>query len=348
MDESPVTGQSRFELAPPRRFLLPAILLLLSEEPRHGYMVMKELQTFRFGNVDRPSVYRALAQLEADGYLDSWPETPELGRPRHVYGLTAAGEQVLRSWMGVIKDDRDCLDRVLRRYQATGTADSVLAAVDGNWATVSGGEWSPVPSVAAPRRSGFAVVRKDSRADASRSARASHAAPGRFSVDSERSVILIEVRSSVGPISFGAVGITGSIEATVCNGAVLAEREPRAHLDIPVDELRSGNSLYDAELLRRIDARRFPSAAIDLRESDAGGASNAFRLVGELTFHGVSRPVEGTVSATAPTDDRIVVTGAQVFDIRDFNIASPTVLMLRIYPDVRVRLHVEAIREKDT
>ena len=36
------------------------------------------------------------------------------------------------------------------------------------------------------------------------------------------------------------------------------------------------------------------------------------------------------------------MTGEEVVDIRDFGIASPTVLMLRIYPDVRVRLHVEA------
>ena len=347
MEERPATGQSRFELAPPRRFLLPAILLLLSEEPGHGYMVMKELRTFRFGNVDRPSVYRALAQLEADGYLESWSETTELGRTRHVYGLTAAGEHVLRSWMGVIKDDRDGLDRVLRRYQATRTADAVLASVEVDWASVSGGEWSPVPSVAAPRRSGFAVVNPSSRGDALPEQRIGDSTPGRFLVEPERSVILIEVRSSVGPISFGAVGITGSVDATICNGAVLADSQPRAHLDIPVDQLRSGNSLYDAELLRRIDARRFRSSSIDLRESDAAGASNAFRLVGDLTFHGVSRPVEGTVSATVPTDDRIVVTGEQVFDIRDFNITSPTVLMLRIYPDVRVRLHVEANREKD-
>ena len=37
-----------------------------------------------------------------------------------------------------------------------------------------------------------------------------------------------------------------------------------------------------------------------------------------------------------------VITGEQVLDIRDFAIPSPTVLMLRIYPDVRVRLQVEA------
>jgi hypothetical protein len=37
-----VTGSSRcrFELTPPRHFLYPAILLLLVEQPRHGYRVV--------------------------------------------------------------------------------------------------------------------------------------------------------------------------------------------------------------------------------------------------------------------------------------------------------------------
>jgi hypothetical protein len=42
------------------------------------------------------------------------------------------------------------------------------------------------------------------------------------------------------------------------------------------------------------------------------------------------------------TDRRLVVRGEQVVDIRDFGVASPTVLMLRIYPDVEVGLQVEA------
>jgi hypothetical protein len=56
----------------------------------------------------------------------------------------------------------------------------------------------------------------------------------------------------------------------------------------------------------------------------------------------VTRPAEGTVCVEAISDRRLVITGEQVFDIRDFAVASPTMLMLRIYPDVRVRLHAEA------
>jgi hypothetical protein len=61
-----------------------------------------------------------------------------------------------------------------------------------------------------------------------------------------------------------------------------------------------------------------------------------------VTFHGVSKPLDGTVSVTMPCDHTLVIRGEQVVDIRDFGVASPTVLMLRIYPDVVVGLQVEA------
>ena len=74
--------------------------------------------------------------------------------------------------------------------------------------------------------------------------------------------------------------------------------------------------------------------------------ARATGLQGELTFHGISRLVEGTVRVESVSDDRVVISGEQVFDIRDFAVSSPTMLMLRIFPDVRVRLHAEAERSE--
>ena len=150
---SAAAGASRFELAPPRRFVLPAILLLLTEQPGYGYSLEKDLREFRFGPIDRPTVYRTLAQLEADGLVESWSEAPTAGQARRMYGVTPLGERALRVWMSVIKEERDCLGRVLRRYQATGTVDAVLAEVEGGWAAALGFGWSPVATTApAPRR----------------------------------------------------------------------------------------------------------------------------------------------------------------------------------------------------
>jgi polyisoprenoid-binding protein YceI len=119
---------------------------------------------------------------------------------------------------------------------------------------------------------------------------------------------------------------------------------PSGRLIIDVAALNSGNSLYDAELLRRIDARTYPAALVDLRECCPSGPGPRYRLAGELTLHGVTRLAEGTVTVEAVSDTRLVITGEQVFDIRDFAIPSPTMLMLRIFPDVRVHLHAEAER----
>ena len=94
--------------------------------------------------------------------------------------------------------------------------------------------------------------------------------------------------------------------------------------------LNSGNHFYDAELLRRIDARRYPTATVDLRECASSGPGSRYRLAGELTFHGVTRPAEGTVTVEAKSARRLVITGEQVFDIRDFAVPSPTVLMFHL------------------
>ena len=350
----PVAQHSRFELAPPRRFLLPALLLLLSEEPGYGYNLAKGLEDLRFGRVDRPSVYRALAQLERDGLVESWAGTPKAGQARRVYGLTDEGQRALRGWMGVIKQERDCLDLVLRRYVATGTVDAALAEAEGGWAAVTGHPWSPVSATSRIERHRHGIqpavpdVRRREVLSNGRDEPAvavpfpSGPTRARFAVVPDRSVILIEARSTVGPITFGAVGVTGVIEAELHDGEVQPGRAPSAHLEIEVTRLRSGNGLYDAELLRRIDARRHPVVALDLRGCSAVGAADRFHVDGEVTFHGATRPIQGTVNVSLPSPGKLVVSGEQVFDIRDFDIASPTVLMLRIYPDVLVQLQVEA------
>jgi polyisoprenoid-binding protein YceI len=162
----------------------------------------------------------------------------------------------------------------------------------------------------------------------------------------DRCAMLIEARSTVGPISFGTVGISGSIQADVTGTVLSTDIAPSGRLTVDVSGLSSGNKLYDAELLRRIDARRFPTVTVDLRECTVRGPGARYRLAGEITFHGVTRPAEGTVNVEALSSRRLKITGEQVFDIRDFSVSSPTMLMLRIYPDIRVRLHAEAELEE--
>ena len=109
-------GRCRFGLSAPRHFLYPALLLLLAEEPRHGYRLVDSLLRLGFGPVDRPSVYRALGDLEGDGLLHSWEASSTAGSTRQVYGVTPEGVNQLSAWMGVLVEERDALENVLKRF----------------------------------------------------------------------------------------------------------------------------------------------------------------------------------------------------------------------------------------
>lgn len=163
-----------------------------------------------------------------------------------------------------------------------------------------------------------------------------------YRVVPERAAVVLVARSNAGPITFGATGIEGLIEAEVARGAVSVKTTPNAHLKVPIDRLTSGNQLYDAELLRRVDARMYPNAVVELREAFPVGATGRYHVEGELTFHGVTRNMAGTVTVSFPEPGRMVVEGEQILDMRGFEITPPAVAMLRIYPDVRVQLHLEA------
>jgi polyisoprenoid-binding protein YceI len=166
-----------------------------------------------------------------------------------------------------------------------------------------------------------------------------------FRVVPDRAAVVFVARSNAGTITFGATGIEGSIEAEVNQGALSVRIPPAARLEVPIDKLTSGNQLYDAELMRRVDARLFPHAVVELQKVSPVGRTGRYHVQGDLTFHGVTQTMEGTVSVSFPSPERMVVEGEQVLDMRHFHITPPTVAMLRIYPDVRVQLHLEAKME---
>lgn len=145
----------------------------------------------------------------------------------------------------------------------------------------------------------------------------------------------------MGPISFGTTALEGHLEAVVVGGALSPDPAPRAELRVDLAALRSGNSVYDAELARRLDVRRYPVTAVTLHSLERIDADDRYLVTGSVGIHGVTRTIEGSVSAVLGDEGRCTVSGEQAFDIRDFGIPTPTVLMLRIFPDVHVHLRVE-------
>ena len=327
---APEDGASRFELAPPRRFILPAILLLLSEHPGYGYGLVPRLEEFHFGHVDRPAVYRALAQLETDGLVAGGVRgTPARARPGAVYSVTALGERVLRVWMGVIKEEHDYLGQALRRYQATG--HDRRRAGRGRGRLVVGPRCRVVPGLLDLGRrrrpvplesdgdlqvhglAGYVAqsgcgeagdqapdVDVDGDATEPETATAGLTA---FELDPERSAVLIDVRSTVGPLSFGTLGVDGH-DPRRRRGRPVAHRP--ATFWTP-HHRRLGSQLGQPALRRRAAApdrrpavsRRRPSSCASARRAGRGPGTAS---PGELTFHGVTRLAEGTVSVDAVSD----------------------------------------------
>ncbi|MDQ3855855.1 MAG: helix-turn-helix transcriptional regulator, partial [Chloroflexota bacterium] len=62
-------------VAPPRSWLTPYLLILLRSWQGYGYELVRQLAMFGFGWVDPGSVYRALRELEGDGYVVSQWDT---------------------------------------------------------------------------------------------------------------------------------------------------------------------------------------------------------------------------------------------------------------------------------
>jgi polyisoprenoid-binding protein YceI len=66
---------------------------------------------------------------------------------------------------------------------------------------------------------------------------------------------------------------------------------------------------------------------------------------GDLSFRGVTRSVDGKMAMSAVDDRTIRLEGASKFNIRDFGMEPPRILMLRVEPEVNVRVEIVAERE---
>jgi PadR family transcriptional regulator PadR len=100
------------------RMLKPTLLLLLHHGPAHGYTLLEQLGEFGLGDLNPSVVYRALRDMEAEGWvISTWDEEQTHGPPRRVYRLTALGDEVLAMWTQDLMESRRKIDYLLGAYR---------------------------------------------------------------------------------------------------------------------------------------------------------------------------------------------------------------------------------------
>ena len=157
-------------------------------------------------------------------------------------------------------------------------------------------------------------------------------AMARYRIVPERSRVWIDARSSLHPIRSSTDGLEGYIDLDAGAGAV----------SLPVSRLSSGNPLEDREMRNRVDAKRFPTIDGTVTRIEPIDGAGRYRVAGDLVFRGVSRPCEDEVRIETADDGSVRIEGRSTFDVRDFGMQPPRILMLRVHPEVTVRVEIVA------
>jgi len=101
----------------PKNFLRPCLLLLLREEPAHGYDLLERVQALGFDGSDPGGLYRALRSLEKEKLVRSVWEPSETGPDRRTYEITRGGMEELHRGAKALAAGQETVARFLSRYQ---------------------------------------------------------------------------------------------------------------------------------------------------------------------------------------------------------------------------------------
>jgi PadR family transcriptional regulator, regulatory protein PadR len=114
----PIDEREPFPGWPPRDFLAPFVLLAVSLQRSHGYVIEDYLRALGLFGITMSTLYRTLRQMEKDGLLVSTWEPGPTGPARRVYTITDSGHLWLDSSASMLNAYRDTIDRFFGLYGA--------------------------------------------------------------------------------------------------------------------------------------------------------------------------------------------------------------------------------------
>ncbi|MHB8125798.1 MAG: PadR family transcriptional regulator [Desulfitobacteriaceae bacterium] len=100
------------------RFMEVCLLLLLYQEPGHGYGLIEQLSYFGFSveQLNISTLYRTLRKMEQEGSVISIWEEGGQGPKRRVYEITEDGKKELDQWIKILKVRKARIEKLITRY----------------------------------------------------------------------------------------------------------------------------------------------------------------------------------------------------------------------------------------
>jgi poly-beta-hydroxybutyrate-responsive repressor len=103
------------------RFGEPALLLLLSERPAHGYELLEQIPALTGeSRIDMGNLYRVLRALEEDGIVTSEWRDEAPGPTKRIYELTEDGRRLLDGWADALRTNQELISAFLDRHGTKG------------------------------------------------------------------------------------------------------------------------------------------------------------------------------------------------------------------------------------
>jgi len=167
----------------------------------------------------------------------------------------------------------------------------------------------------------------------------------RYRIVPERSKLWVDARSSVHPIKVESSALEGSLDLEVVEGHADLASAPQGSIAVDVESLKTGSKLEDRELERQLQVRKYPRIRGEVRAVTALNGGGRYRVRGDLSLRGVTKSIEGEVALQALDEKTVQVDGEKTLDVREFGLQPPKFLMLQVYPEVRVRARIVAVRE---
>jgi polyisoprenoid-binding protein YceI len=163
----------------------------------------------------------------------------------------------------------------------------------------------------------------------------------RYELQPDRSLVHVFARSTLRPFT-GAGPVSGHLDVSLRDGRLDLDQPCAGELRLRVEDLRGDVPHLDRELRNRMDSIRYPTVTAVLREVRPG-AAGGYHMSGELTLRGRTKLVSGDATLVVEPGGPLTLRGVLHLDMRDFGLVPPRLLVLRVHPQIEVRLGVTAV-----